>query len=104
MIYHGNTEIVGEMVIKISLGYLGDHKLDPIKWNEWQLQTEIPVHLVLWKLNILGSSYGDSGSTVIKVLYYKSEVRWFDPSWCQYIFHWHKVLPIALLLWGRLSL
>jgi len=20
---------------------------------------------------------------------YKSEGRWFDPSWCQWIFHWH---------------
>ena len=28
-----------------------------------------------------------SGSTVIKVLCYKSEGRWFDPSWCQWIFH-----------------
>ena len=25
------------------------------------------------------------GSTVVKVLCYKSEVRWFDPSWC----HWN---------------
>jgi len=28
---------------------------------------------------------GDRGSTVVKVLCYKSEVRWFDPSWC----HWN---------------
>ena len=27
--------------------------------------------------------YGDRGSTVVKVLCYKSEGRWFDPSWCQ---------------------
>ena len=26
------------------------------------------------------------GSTVVKALYYKSEGRWFDPSWCQCIF------------------
>jgi len=26
-------------------------------------------------------------STVVKVLCYKSEGRWFDPSWCQWIFH-----------------
>jgi len=25
---------------------------------------------------------GDRGSTVVKVLCYKSEGRWFDPSWC----------------------
>jgi len=30
---------------------------------------------------------GDRGSTVVKVLCYNSEVRWFDPSWCQWIFH-----------------
>ena len=27
------------------------------------------------------------GSTVVKVLYYKLEGRWFDLSWCQWIFH-----------------
>ena len=30
---------------------------------------------------------GDRGSTVVKVLCYKSKGRWFDPSWCQWIFH-----------------
>ena len=49
-------------------------------------------------------TFGDRGCTVVKVLCYKSEGRWFDPSWCQWIFHWHKILPIALWLWGRLSL
>jgi len=33
---------------------------------------------------------GDRGSTVVKVLCYKSEGRWFDPNWFQWIFHWHK--------------
>ena len=34
------------------------------------------------------SSYlpGNRGSTVVKVLCYKSEGRWFDPSWCQWLF------------------
>ena len=32
-------------------------------------------------------TYGDRGSTVVKILCYKSEGRWFDPSWCQLIFH-----------------
>jgi len=30
-------------------------------------------------------SWGDRGSTVVKVLYYNSEGRWFDPNWC----HWN---------------
>jgi len=29
---------------------------------------------------------GDRGGTVVKVLRYKSEGRWFDPSWCQWNF------------------
>jgi len=29
---------------------------------------------------------GDSGSTVLKVLCYNSDGRWFDPSWCQWNF------------------
>ena len=32
-------------------------------------------------------SIGDRGGTVVKVLCYKSEGRWFDTSWCQWIFH-----------------
>jgi hypothetical protein len=30
---------------------------------------------------------GDRGSTVVKVLRYKSEGRWFDSKWCHGIFH-----------------
>jgi len=26
------------------------------------------------------------------MLCYKSEGPWFDPSWCNWIFHWHKIL------------
>ena len=36
------------------------------------------------KLNPLLREGGDVGGTVVKVLFYKSECRWFDPSWC----HW----------------
>jgi hypothetical protein len=33
---------------------------------------------------------GDRGSTMVTVLCYKSEVRWFDPSWC----HWKFFIDI----------
>jgi len=32
-------------------------------------------------------SLHDRGNTVVKVLCYKSEGSWFDPSWCQWIIH-----------------
>jgi hypothetical protein len=38
----------------------------------------------LVKMNQIHNSDGDRGSTEVKVLYYKSEGRWFDPSWCGY--------------------
>jgi len=37
---------------------------------------------------------GDRGSAVVMSLYYKSEGRSFDPSWCQWIFHRHKSLGV----------
>jgi hypothetical protein len=33
------------------------------------------------------STGNTSGSTVVKVLRYKPEGRWFDPRWCHGIFH-----------------
>jgi len=43
--------------------------------------------LSMYKIKRDLSSSGDRGSSVVKVLCYKSECRWFDPSWCQWIFH-----------------
>jgi len=40
-----------------------------------------------FKIMLCTVQKGDRGSTVVKVLCYKSEGRWFDPSWCQWIFH-----------------
>jgi len=42
--------------------------------------TDHPQALDTWYLKITG----DRLSTVVKVLCYKSEGRWFDPRWC----HW----------------
>jgi len=49
-----------------------------------------PMHIFVKNFGIVSHYDGDRGSTVAKVLCYKSEGRWFDPSWCQWIFHWHK--------------
>ena len=38
------------------------------------------------KLQYITDSYPDRGSTVVKVLCYKSEGCWFDPSWCYWNF------------------
>jgi hypothetical protein len=46
----------------------------------------------------------DRGSTVVKVLRYKSEGRWFDPRWCHWNFSLTKIFLIALWPWRRISL
>jgi len=43
--------------------------------------------LVVTIFNITIDTNEDCGSIVVKVLCYKSEGRWLDPSWCQWIFH-----------------
>ena len=60
---------------------------------------------ILIALGLIRNKYlGIPVYKAVKVLCYKSEGRWFDPSWCIWLFHWHKILPIALWSWGRLSL
>ena len=36
---------------------------------------------------IASAANGDRGGTVVKVLCYKSEGRWFDTRWCHWNFH-----------------
>ena len=48
-----------------------------MRGNEWGFSLIERMH----------STMGDRGGTVVKVLCYKSEGRWFDSSWCQWIFH-----------------
>jgi len=57
-----------------------------VNWLELQVNCSI---------SFSTSMNGDRGSTAVKVLCYKSEVRWFDPSWCHLIFN-DIILPIAL--------
>jgi len=51
------------------------------------LEVQIYVSIVLLDdiFILLYNKIGDRGSTVLKVLCYKSEGRWFDPNWC----HWN---------------
>ena len=46
-------------------------------------------HCYLTYFTLLPVIFGDRGSTVVKVLCYKLEGRWFDSRWCHGIFHWH---------------
>jgi len=43
-----------------------------------------PSVIIIYSANV---NNGDRGSTVAKVLCYKSKGCWFDPSWRQWIFH-----------------
>ena len=54
---------------------------DPL-WLKHTAYKSVLLLLLLLKSSLL---LGDRGGTVVKVLCYKSEGRWFDPSWC----HWN---------------
>ena len=62
--------------------YFGHLWLQPPNIYRWPSDGN---HLALRKLNCTLWNVGDRGGTVVKVLCYKSEGRWFDASWC----HWN---------------
>ena len=43
--------------------------------------------VVVFRLCLLYVKFISLISAVVKVLCYKSGGRWFDPSWCHWIFH-----------------
>jgi len=51
-------------------------------------QSKLEADSLLYVLHSLNNTsnfiYGDRGGSVVKVLCYKSEGRWFDSRWC----HW----------------
>ena len=50
---------------------------------KWLVYTALNGRII--EMSFLYDRKGDRSSTVVKVLCYKSEGRWFDPSWC----HWN---------------
>ena len=60
-----------------------------LHYQSFRLVASRLIHFSLFAVSTVSFLYfehcGDRGSTVVKVLCYKSEGHWFDPSWC----HWN---------------
>jgi hypothetical protein len=56
--------------------------------NRKELSSEVTTTDLAYKYNT-HALCGDRGSTVVKVLCYKSEGRWFDSRWCHWKFSSH---------------
>ena len=83
-------------VKKDNLNVKADYRCSNAKLALWvqtrcfkqQKSTPLKIVVEVYRVFQFGNIYsGDRGSTVVKVLCYKSEGCWFDPSWCQCMFH-----------------
>jgi len=72
----------GKELQKFRKGKVPSERRITIYWLTWRNMPE--------GLNVHGN-YGMTprfkSSTLVKVLCYKSDGRWFDSSWCHWIFH-----------------
>jgi hypothetical protein len=59
-------------------------------WRRHLAKDPVKFELIVFPISIY-EAYGDRGGTVVKVLCYKSEGRWFDPIWC----HWNFLLTLS---------
>jgi len=91
----GKTEVLGEIPVPVRIFPL-QIPIEIRSGSKQSLRGDLPVINGLSrgtvsfevKVNIMydSSSYrGDRGGTMVKLLFYKSEGRWFEPSWC----HWN---------------
>jgi len=51
-----------------------------------KLRNKPTLHILWWFIDNISYVTGDRGGTVVKVLCYESEGRWFDSSWCYWNF------------------
>ena len=85
--FHLNAQINSQKRRKLSVenGHaLPEYPLQSSKIGVWCVVSQKLVVGLLFFERAITSEDCDRGSTVVKVLWYKSEGQWFDPSWC----HW----------------
>ena len=83
---HARTQTLWKLTVDFSL------ELDRFTINIMSIALQFYAYcfikvtnLIIWIFLCILIPGGDCGSTVVKVLCYKSEGRWFDPSW----YHWN---------------
>ena len=70
--------------------------------TDWTTGPTLCIYLFIYLLLILFITHTECFSLSYWIR--NRKVAGSNPSWCQWIFHWHKILPIAVWPWGRLSL